>query len=96
MLCRVKQEKKKKAASQPFASLTEQVLSELREIRAEMTTLQQEVYYKKSASAKTSGNTPAYKKIRCGCKVCHDRGEADSYMQCWKCGDATHFAYNCP
>ena len=87
---------KDKPASQPSASLSEQVLSELTEIRAEVATLKQEVYYKKSASAKASSKTPAYKKMRRGCKTCHDRGEADSCRHCWKCGDATHFAYNCP
>ena len=87
---------KDKPASQPSASLSEQVLSELKEIRAEVATLKQEVYHKKSAGAKASSKTPAYKKMRRGCKACHDRGEADSCRHCWKCGDATHFAYNCP
>ena len=41
----------KKPASQPSPSLSEQVLSELRDIRAEVATLKQEVYHKKSASA---------------------------------------------
>ena len=55
---------KDKPASQPSASLSEQVLSELKEIRAEVATLKQEVYYKKSAGAKASSKTPAYKKMR--------------------------------
>ena len=87
---------KDKPASQPSASLSEQVLSELKEIRAEVATLKQEVYYKKSAGAKASSKTPAYKKMCRGCKACHDRGEANNCRHCWKCGDATHFAYNCP
>ena len=82
---------KDKPASQPSASL-----SELKEIRAEVVTLKQEVYYKKSAGAKASSKTPAYKKMRRGCKACHDTGEADSCRHCWKCGDAAHFAFNCP
>ena len=62
---------KDKPASQPSASLSEQVLSELKEIRAEVATLKQEVYYKKSAGAKASSKTPAYKKMCGGCKACH-------------------------
>ena len=61
-----------------------------------MAALKQEVSYKKVASSKASGKTSACKKMRRGCKACHDRGEADSCIHCWKCGDATHFAYNCP
>ena len=87
---------KDKRVSQPSAFLSEQVLSELKEIRAEVATFKQEVYYKKLAGTKASSKTLAYKKICHGCKACHDRGEADSCRHCWKCGDATHFAYNCP
>ena len=58
--------------------------------------MKQEVYYTKSAGAKASSKTPAYKQMPRGCKACHDRGEADSCRHCWKCADATHFAYNCP
>ena len=87
---------KDKPASQPSGPLSEQVLSELKQIRAEMTTLKQVVYYKKSTGAKASSKSPAYKKTLRGCKACHDRGEADSCRHCLKRGDATHFAYNCP
>ena len=64
---------KDKPTSQPSASL-----SELKEIRAEVATLKQEVYYKKSVGAKASSKTPAYKNMCHGCKACHDRGDADS------------------
>ena len=72
---------KEKPASQP-SSLSEQVLSELREIRAEVAALKKEVYYKKAISAKANGKTPACKKMRHGCKACYDRGEADSCRHC--------------
>ena len=85
-----------KPASQPSASLLEQVLSELEEIRAEVATLKHEVYCRKSTGAKASSKTPVYKKMRRGCEACHDRGEAGSCRHCWKCEDATHFDYNCP
>ena len=61
-----------------------------------MTALEQEAYYKKSACAKASGRTSAYKKMRRGCKAYNDKGEADNCKHCWKYGDATHFAYNSP
>ena len=72
MLYQVKQVKN--LANQSSASLSEHVLSELRGIRAEVATLKQEVYHKKSAGAKASGKTSAYKKMRRGCKACHDSG----------------------
>ena len=77
---------KDKPASQPSVSLPEQVLSELKESRAEVATLKHEVYYKKSAGAKAGDKTSEYKKMCCGCKACHDRGEEEqALLEMWGC-----------
>ena len=71
---------KNRPASQLFTSLSEQVLSELKEIRTELATLKHEVIIRSRLVLKLA--VPAYKKMCCGCNTCHDRGEADSCKHC--------------
>ena len=91
--------KKGKEAEAPFA---EKLLSEIQAIKADVAALKQDVRFNRAQShgeeskMPTQGKGRPLRENRRGCKECYKKGLGDQCTHCWKCGDSSHFAYNCP
>ena len=91
--------KKGKEAEAPFA---EKLLSEIQAIKADVAALKQDVRFNRAQShgeeskMPTQGKGRPPRENRRGCKECYKKGLGDQCTHCWKCGDSSHFAYNCP
>ena len=91
--------KKGKEAEAPFA---EKLLSEIQAIKADVAALKQNVRFNRAQShgeeskMPTQGKGRPLRENRRGCKECYKKGLGDQCTHCWKCGDSSHFAYNCP
>ena len=91
--------KKGKEAKAPFA---EKLLLEIQAIKTDIAALKQDVRFTCAQSHGEESKMPRQGKgrprreNRRGCKECYKKGVGDECTHCWKCGDSSHFAYNCP
>ena len=98
---RVAAPQKNKQQKVPFH---EQVLSEIKALKADVTSLRQEMNRsttknqqgaREENSPQPQGRNRGPRKNRRGCKECFKNGRGEMCSHCWKCGSADHFAYQC-
>ena len=83
-------------AKEPSIPLQEQMLAEIKALKADMMSLKQEMTQNQSRQ-----QPGAYRRSfrprqsRRGCRQCFLNGQGETCTHCWKCGDANHFSYQC-
>lgn len=89
---------------EPAAPFHEQVLAEIKAMKADMTSLRQEMNRnsvgnqqgaKKENPQQPHERNRGPRQNRRGCKQCFKNGQGETCTHCWKCGDANHFSYQC-
>ena len=91
-------------AKEPAVPFHEQVLSEIKALKADMTSLRQEMNRNSIGNQQGArreepkqpqrSNRGPWQNRR-GCKQCFKNGQGEICTHCWKCGDANHFSYQC-
>ena len=88
----------------PAAPFHEQVLAEIKALKADMTSLRQEINQnsignqggaRRGEPQQPQGRNRGPRHNRRGCKQCFKNGQGETCTHCWKCGDANHFSYQC-
>ena len=91
-------------AKEPAVPFHEQVLSEIKALKADMTSLRQEMNRnsignqqgaRREEPQQPQGRNRGPRQNRRGCKQCFKNGQGETCTHCWKCGDANHFSYQC-
>ena len=91
-------------AEEPAVPFHEQVLSEIKALKADMTSLRQEMNRnsignqqgaRREEPQQPQGRNRGPRQNRRGCKQCFKNGQGETCTHCWKCGDANHFSYQC-
>eukprot|EP00794_Sanderia_malayensis_P012536 gene12536-13822_t len=83
-------------------ALVEKLLSEVHAIKSEIASLKQDASRSRAPLPREDSRITAQgrgrpnRENRRGCKECFKKGLGDQCTHCWKCGESSHFAYNCP
>eukprot|EP00112_Aurelia_sp_Birch-Aquarium-sp1_P008946 Seg200.4 transcript_id=Seg200.4/GoldUCD/mRNA.D3Y31 product="hypothetical protein" protein_id=Seg200.4/GoldUCD/D3Y31 len=89
---------------EPAAPPHEQVLAEIKAMKADMTSLRQEMNRnsvgnqqgaKKENPQQPHERNRGPRQNRRGCKQSFKNGQGETCTHCWKCGDANHSSYQC-
>ena len=94
-------------AREPATPLYEQMLAEIKALKADMTSLRQEMNQNSMGHQPgvKQGNPQQHKpqreryagtrQNRKGCKQCFLNGQGETCTHCWKCGGSDHYSYQC-